>query len=116
MNSLFYMWTLNSPGTIIGSNVLQVVYNNSNTGVTLSDTRTVIIAPPLVISGLASNNQMVLWSSAPGVNYQVFATTNLAEPFQAISTVIPSQGTTTSYYDGNPAPQKFYVIETMQSQ
>jgi hypothetical protein len=57
---------------------------------------------------------MVLWDSAPGVNYQVLATTNLADPFQVLSGVIPSQGTTTSYYDSNPAAQKFYEIQMVQ--
>jgi hypothetical protein len=77
----------------------------------LSDTRIVIVPPPLVISGLASNNQLLLWDSASGVNYQVLATTNLTQPFQPISGIIPGQGTTTSYYDPDPLPQKFYKIE-----
>ncbi len=114
MDSLFYMWKLNSPGTTMGANVLQLVYSNSNTSVNLSDTRTVIVVPPLTISGLTSNNQLLLWSSAPGAYYQVFATTNLSQPFQPISTIIPSQGATTSFYDANPAPQKFYKIEMAQ--
>lgn len=116
MNSLFYMWTLNSPGTIIGSNLVQIVYNNTNTGVTLSDTRSVVIASPVVLTGLGSNNELVLWSSAPGVNYQVLATTNLTQPFEPIGTIVPSQGTTTSFYDPNPSTQKFYEIETVQPQ
>ena len=37
-----------------GCNQIQVVYTN---GITLSDTKSVIIAPPLVITGLANNNQ-----------------------------------------------------------
>jgi hypothetical protein len=72
------------------------------------------VLSPLVISGLGDNNQLVLWNSTPGVNYQVLATTNLAQPFQPISGIIPSQGTTTSFYDANPAPQKFYKIEMVQ--
>ena len=114
LRTLFYNWTANSPGTTIGTNVLQVVYSNRNTGVTLSDTRTVIVPPPLVISGLANNNQLLLWNSTPGVNYQVLATTNLAQPFQPISGTIPGQGSTTSFYDANPAPQKFYEIQMVQ--
>jgi hypothetical protein len=35
----------------------------------------------------------------------------LSQPFQPASTPIPSQGTTTSFYDTNPAPQKFFEIE-----
>jgi hypothetical protein len=110
MNSFFYMWTLNSPGTVNGANVLQLVFTNS-AGLVLSDAMNVIIAPPLVISGLTSNNQIVMWSSATGVNYQVFATTNLTRPFQPIGAVVPGQGATTSFFDPNPAPQKFYEIE-----
>ncbi|HXR04956.1 MAG TPA: alpha-amylase family glycosyl hydrolase [Verrucomicrobiae bacterium] len=112
--SLFFQWTLSSPGTVTGTNVLLVAYANRNTGVNLSDTRIVIVPGPLIISGLGDNNQLVLWNSTPGVNYQVLATTNLAQPFQPISGIIPSQGTTTSFYDANPAPQKFYEIEIVQ--
>ena len=114
MGSLFYNWTAASPGTVTGTNFLQIVYYNSNTGVYLSDTRTVIVPPPLVISGLANNQQQILWDSAPGVNYQVLATTNLTQPFQPIGGITPSQGATTSFYDPDPAPQKFYEIEMVQ--
>jgi hypothetical protein len=115
LRSLLYNWTANSPGTTTGTNIIQVVYYNSNTGVTLSDTRTVIIPPPLVISGVASNNQLLIWDSAPGVNYQVLATTNLAQPFTPISGNIPGTGTSTFYYDYSTtnAPQKFYEIEAV---
>ena len=113
LDSLYFNWTTNSPGTVIGTNVIQVVYSNSITGVTLSDTRTVIVPPPLVISGLASNNQLLIWDSAPGVNYQVLATTNLTQPFPPISGTIPGTGTSTFYYDylTTNTPQKFYEIE-----
>ncbi len=110
MSALLYNWTANSPGTTNGTNVIQVVYSNTNTGVTLSDTRTVIVPPPLVITGLGGGNQFVLWNSAPNVTYMVLATTNLAQPFQPISGNIPSQGFTTSFLDTNTAPQKFYEI------
>ena len=108
MQGLLYNW--NNPP--IGTNVIQVLYTNAIPPI--SDTRSVIVAPPLVISGLGGNNQLVLWNSAPGVNYEVLATTNLTQPFQPISGIIPSQGTTTSFYDANPAPQKFYEIEMVQ--
>ena len=108
MQGLLYNW--NNPP--IGTNVIQVIYTNAIPPI--SDTRSVIVAPPLVISGLGGNNQLVLWNSAPGVNYEVLATTNLTQPFQPISGIIPSQGTTTSFYDANPAPQKFYEIEMVQ--
>jgi hypothetical protein len=108
MKALDYNW--NNPP--LGTNIIQVIYTNAI--VPISDTRSVIVAPPLVISGLGGNNQLVLWNSAPGVNYEVLATTNLTQPFQPISGIIPSQGTTTSFYDANPAPQKFYEIEMVQ--
>jgi len=115
LDSLYFHWTMNSPGTVMGTNVLQVVYSNSITGVTLSDTRTVIVPPPLVISGLTSNNQLLIWDSAPGVNYQVLATTNLTQPFTPISGTIPGTGTSTFYYDylTTNTPQKFYEIEVV---
>lgn len=115
MNQVFYMWKLGSTGTVVGTNVISLVYSNNATSIVLSDTRTVIIAPPLVISGLAENNQLVMWSSAPGLTYQVLATTNLSQPFTPIGTV-PSQGNTTSFYDANPTPQKFYEVETLVTQ
>ena len=110
MKVLYYNW-YNPP---VGTNVIEVVYTNSITPI--SDTRSVIVVPPLTISGLGGDNyQLVLWNSAPGVNYQVLATTNLSQPFQPISGTIPSQGTTTSYYDNNTnSLQKFYQIEMVQ--
>ena len=111
MKVLYYNW--NNPP--VGTNVIQVIYTNSVTPI--SDTRSVVVVPPLVISGLGGdNNQLVLWNSAPGVNYQVLATTNLTQPFQPISGIIPSQGATTSFYDPdtNAEPQKFYEIEMVQ--
>lgn len=106
MHMLTFEWT----PTTIGTNQLQVVYTN---GVTLSDTRTVIVAPPLVISGWNSSSQLLSWSSAPGVNYVVLATTNLSIPFQPISTVIPAQGTSSVFFDNftSAPPQKFYQVE-----
>ncbi|MGH7980451.1 MAG: hypothetical protein ACREE6_13830, partial [Limisphaerales bacterium] len=110
MRSLLYNWS----GASFGTNIIQVVYSNSSSGVVLSDARLVIASQPLVISGLTSNNQLVVWSSTPGVNYTVLATTNLNQPFTPISGVIPANGLTTSYLDisnSPPAPQKFYEIE-----
>jgi glycosidase len=108
MKALYYYW--NNPP--LGTNVIQVIYTNAVTPI--SDTRSIIVAPPLRISGLAGNNQLLLWGSAPGVNYQVLATTNLTQPFQPISGFIPSQGPTTSFYDPNPVQQKFYEILMVQ--
>jgi hypothetical protein len=114
MNSLFYNWTLNSPGTTLGANNLQLVYSNSTNGVFLTNAMTVLLTPPLTISSLSGNNpQLVSWASASNVTYQVWATTNLTQPFQLISTNIPSQGSTTSFLDPSPAPEKFYVVEAV---
>jgi hypothetical protein len=107
MKSVSYNW--NNPP--LGTNIIQVIYTNAV--VSIGDTRSLIVAPPLRISGLSDNNQLVIWDSAPGVNYQVLATTNLAQPFQPISDVIPSGGSTTYYYDPNPSGQKFYEIMTV---
>jgi hypothetical protein len=101
----------------VGSNNIQIVFSNTTANV-FSDTKSVIIAPPLQISGLNGNNELI-WDSAPNVDYEVLATTNLAEPFENISGVIPSQGTTTFYYDTsytNAIPQKFYEVEIISSQ
>jgi hypothetical protein len=110
MRSLLYNWS----GALPGSNTIQVIY--SNNGVVLSGARTVIVPPPLAISGLASNNQTVVWSSTPGVNYTVLATTNLSQPFTPISGAIPANGLSASYLDisnSPPEPQKFYEIEVV---
>jgi glycosidase len=107
MRSLLYNWT----DATIGTNVIQVFYTNGITS--LSDTRTVIVAPPLRISGLASSNQLVIWDSAPGVDYEVLATTNLTQPFISISSVIPGNGSSTYFFDDSPAQQKFYEIMTV---
>ena len=104
MKIFYYYWS----NPALGTNLIQVSYTNSVPPI--GDTRNVIVAAPLRISGLASNNQLVMWGSVPGVNYEVLATTNLTLPFQAISDLIPSQGATTSFYDANPSDQKFYEI------
>jgi hypothetical protein len=113
LRSLFYNWTAGSPGTVTGTNLIQVVYSNSVTSTVLSDVRTAVVPPPLRISGLADSNQLVIWDSAPGLNYQVLATTNLAQPFVPVSGIIPGQGGTTSFYDASPAAQKFYQIKQL---
>jgi glycosidase len=107
MRSLLYNWT----DAMIGTNVIQVFYTNGITS--LSDMRTVIVAPPLRISGLASSDQLVIWDSALGVNYEVLATTNLTQPFTPISSVIPGNGSSTYFFDDSPTQQKFYEIMTV---
>ncbi len=114
MRSLLYNWTTSSPGTMTGTNFLQIVYANTNTGVMLTNALTVLVPPVPVISGLTGNFQSVVWSSTPGVNYLVLATTNLSAPFAPISGIISASGWSTSYLDVSnapPAPQKFYEIE-----
>jgi hypothetical protein len=101
---------------VVGSNNIEVMYSNT-TATVISDTKSVIIAQPLQITSLTGNNQL-LWTSAPGLYYEVLATTNLAEPFEPISGVIPSQGTSTFYSDQtytNTVPIKFYEIELLSS-
>jgi len=115
LRALFYGWTASSPGTVAGTNVIRVVYSNSVTSTVLSDTRTVVVPPPLRISGLIPANKLVIWDSAPGVNYQVLATTNLTQPFTPASVIIPGTGTSTFYYDSSitNTPQKYYKIEVV---
>jgi hypothetical protein len=107
--SLLYNWSNPS----VGTNLIQVIYTNSFPPV--SDARSVVVAPPLQIGGILNNNQLVIWNSLAGVNYQVLATTNLAQPFVPISGLIAGTGGTASFYDPNPAGQKFYEIELIPS-
>jgi hypothetical protein len=96
----------------LGTNLIQVIYTNA--AIPISDTRALTVAAAPRISGLANNNQLVVWDSVDGVNYQVLATTNLAQPFTPISGIIPGSGTSTFFYDQNPTPQKFYEIQMIQ--
>jgi hypothetical protein len=67
-----------------------------------------------MISGLDAANQQVIWSSTPGVNYMVLATTNLSQPFTPASGTITASSFSTSFLDisnSPPVPQKFYEIE-----
>ena len=110
MRSLLYNWT----GASQGTNIIQITY--SNNAVVLNDTRSVIVLPPFAISGLANHNQSVVWSSIPGVNYIVLATTNLSQPFVPVSSVIQANDWSTSFLDASNsplAPQKFYEIEVV---
>lgn len=52
-----------------------------------------------------------------GLNYEVWVTTDLAQPFTKISgpTAVPSAGATTSYTDGDAGfAAKFYQVRTVQ--
>jgi hypothetical protein len=113
MRLITYNWL----NPVIGSNNIQIVFSNTTANV-FSDTKSVIIAPPLQITSITGNNELI-WASAPDENYEVLATTNLSQPFENISGVIPSQGTSTFYYDTaytNSIPQKFYEVEVIPSQ
>jgi hypothetical protein len=56
----------------------------------------------------------VVWMSVPGINYQVWATTDLSTQFAAVSGTVPSAGATTSYTDV-PAGgvTKYYKIKVL---
>ncbi|HEY5298056.1 MAG TPA: alpha-amylase family glycosyl hydrolase [Verrucomicrobiae bacterium] len=107
MKSLTYDWS-NPP---LGTNIIQVIYTNAIPPI--SDTRSLIVVPPLRISGLSNNHQLIVWDSAAGANYEVLATTNLTQPFQPVSGVIQATSSSTSFYDPDPEPQKFYEIQLM---
>jgi hypothetical protein len=113
MRLISYNWY----NPVIGSNNIQIVFSNSTANV-FSDTKSLIIAQPLQITALNGNNELI-WASAPDVNYEVLATTNLEQPFENISGIIPSQGSSTFFYDlsyTNAIPQKFYEVEVISSQ
>jgi hypothetical protein len=113
MRLISYNWL----NPVIGSNNIEVLFSNTTANV-FSDTASVIIAQPLQITGLNGNNELI-WDSAPDVNYEVLATTNLTQPFENISGVIPSQGSSTFYFDTSytsSVPQKFYEVEVIPSQ
>jgi glycosidase len=119
MKSLYYNWN----NAVVGTNLIQVIYTNTSapnsSGQPISDARTVIVAPPLKISGLTASgqgNQTLIWDSAPGAVYQVLATTNLSQPFQVInSTPVQGVGGSTFYYDTDTnALQKFYEVQMVQ--
>jgi hypothetical protein len=130
--SLYYYWVGPPPGT----NVISVTY--SNLGTILTDTRTVAVARPgdsdgdgmsdyaeilagtdpgdsqsiLRITELANGNQLIVWDSVPGRNYQVLAGTNPALPLQIISPLLPATSTSSFYFDSAPdATNKFYRIQ-----
>jgi hypothetical protein len=108
--TLGYHWTGASPGT----NTIQVTVTKNPS---LTDARTVRVVNPIfnITSFVpAPSGGSIVWDSAPSVNYQVWATTNLVIPMAPISTVIPASGTSTFFFD--PAPDtlnKFYRIQLL---
>jgi hypothetical protein len=134
MRSLYYYWT-NQP---VGWYTIQIVYTNITT---ISDTRTLCVARPgdsdgdgvsdsnelisgtnpfdtnsvLRISGLSNGTRLVVWDSVEGIHYEVLATTNIAEPFQPISSVVSATGASTFFYDSSvDATNKFYRVRVVQ--
>lgn len=136
-NSLAFRWASIPAGT----NVIEASFNGS---VVLTDTRMVnVVYPPppdldsdsdgmtdvaeaiagtdphdsnsvLRITALANGNQLVVWDSVSGINYQVLATTNLALPLGPISPVIQGSGPNSFYFDSTPdAEKKFYRIQVI---
>ncbi len=130
MRSLYYYWTNPPPGW----NTIQIVFTNFFTS---SETRTMGVARPgdsdgdgasdanelisgtdpfdagsvLKITRLANGNRLVVWESVEGIRYEVLGTTNLAEPFQPISSIISASGASSFFYDtSSDATNKFYRI------
>jgi hypothetical protein len=127
---LYYDWA----GAVPGTNTIQVLYTNN---LILSDTRHVAVVRPgdsdhdgmpdydefiagtnpfdatsvLRITDLANGNQLVVWDSVPGINYEVQATTNLGGPFLPLGPAVPAIGTSSFYFDPTPdLTNKFYRI------
>ena len=83
---------------------------------TLSATRQVVVLNPsfsITTSITAgADGQTIVWNTVSNLNYQVWATTNLASPFAPIgSSVIPGNGGASFYLDTAPDPvSKFYEV------
>jgi glycosidase len=128
----------NYTGYPVGTNTVTTLY--TNVGVQLSDTRTFVVVRPgdsdgdgmsdynetlagtdpfdaasaLRITELANGNQLVVWDSVAGRNYQVLATTNLFYPMQVISPVIQASSSSSFYFDAAPdAKSKFYRVQLL---
>jgi len=133
LRSLYYSWNSH----LVGTNTVTVTYSNS---LVLSETRSMVVARPgdsdgdgmndyseilagtnpldtnsvLRITELANGNQLVVWDSVAGRNYQVLATTNLFQPLYIISPVIQASSSSSFYFDGAPdATNKFYRIQLL---
>lgn len=134
LKSLNYVWGSIPPGT----NIITVTY--TNLAVQIEDTRTVVVVRPgdsdgdgmsdynetlagtdpfdaasaLRITELANGNQLVVWDSVAGRNYQVLATTNLLYPMQIVSPVIQASSSSSFYFDAAPdAKSKFYRVQLL---
>ena len=138
----FHTLYATTAGWVAGTNTLTVTFTN---GTQVSDTRLVNVQFPLDprldsdgdgvpdwqellagtephdplsyfhITGFEHDNRLLVWSSVPGKNYQVMATTNLNSPFLPISNLIPGTGTSTFYSaTGNPATNSYYRVLLVQ--
>jgi hypothetical protein len=65
----------------------------------------------LKILPLPGGAQRISWTSVPGRNYQVFATTNVASPFAVLSGTITALNPTTTYTNAASLKAKeFYRV------
>ena len=55
----------------------------------------------------------ITWTSAPAVNYQLWATTDLSLPFALISGTIPSAGATTTSTEASAGVIKYYKVRVL---
>jgi glycosidase len=135
LRSVNYLWSSIPAGT----NTIYVNYTNIGTP-PIEDTRTFVVVRPgdsdgdgmsdynetlagtdafdansaLRITELANGNQLVVWDSVAGRNYQVLATTNLVYPMQIISPVIQASATSSFFFDNAPdAKSKFYRVQLL---
>jgi len=55
---------------------------------------------------------VITWNSQTGQTYQVFSTTDLSQPFTALSGLIPSTGSTTSYTNSSASSNaRFFRVQ-----
>ena len=68
-----------------------------------------------IISITQSNGiHVITWSCVPGKSYEVWAATDLSQPYSAISGPISAGGTQTSYTDSTPSgASKFYKLRVI---
>jgi hypothetical protein len=58
--------------------------------------------------------RQLTWKSVPGKSYRVYATANVTESFEPISTAIPATTTTMAFMDfGSVGAHKFYRVEVV---
>ena len=61
-----------------------------------------------------NGNVQLTWSSVPGMNYDVWANTNVTQWVSPISGTIPSGGSLTSYTDTSvPSGPRFYKVRVV---